>query len=233
MVFTSGKSKFFWIYLLILSVTVTSAHAWNDDCPKNPDIDILHYSFSINLFDTTNVIGAKATITFLLKEENINKLRLDLVQKNDSLQRKGMSVIRVESDGKVLDYLHESNTLWINLSSSKANSEQTITIQYEGIPNDGLMIGNNKYGDRCFFSDNWPNKARNWLPTVDHPYDKATSEFSVTAPLKYQVVSNGLKVEESNIGDGMLNTLETISTHRLLVICDRSSRICYAACRRF
>ncbi|MEJ7736421.1 MAG: M1 family metallopeptidase [Chitinophagaceae bacterium] len=189
--------------MLILSVTVTSAHAWNDDCPKNPDIDILHYSFSINLFDTTNVIGAKATITFLLKEENINKLRLDLVQKNDSLQRKGMSVIRVESDGKVLDYLHESNTLWINLSSSKANSEQTITIQYEGIPNDGLMIGNNKYGDRCFFSDNWPNKARNWLPTVDHPYDKATSEFSVTAPLKYQVVSNGLKVEESNIGDGM------------------------------
>ena len=78
-----------------------------------------------------------------------------------------------------------------------------ITIEYEGIPNEGLKIGPNKYGDRTFFSDNWPNKARNWLPTVDHPYDKATSEFIVTAPTKYQVVSNGLKMEESNIGDGM------------------------------
>ncbi len=41
------------------------------------------------------------------------------------------------------------------------------------------------------------------LPCVDHPYDKATSEFLVTAPVKYQVVSNGLKVVESNVGDGM------------------------------
>lgn len=203
MVCSSGKSKFFWIYLLLLSVTATSAYAWTDNYPKNPNIDILHYSFSINLSDTTNVIGAKATITFLIKKDNINKLRLDLIKKNDSLQHKGMSVIRVESNGKILDYLHESNTLWISLPYSKAGVEQTISIQYEGIPNDGLMIGKNKYGDRCFFSDNWPNKARNWLPTVDHPYDKATSEFSVTAPIKYQVVSNGLKVEESNIGNGM------------------------------
>jgi aminopeptidase N len=34
---------------------------------------------------------------------------------------------------------------------------------------------------------------------VDHPYDKATSEFIVTAPLKYKVISNGLLQEESQI----------------------------------
>jgi aminopeptidase N len=34
---------------------------------------------------------------------------------------------------------------------------------------------------------------------VDHPYDKATSEFIVTAPVKYKVISNGLLLEESQI----------------------------------
>jgi aminopeptidase N len=37
---------------------------------------------------------------------------------------------------------------------------------------------------------------------IDHPYDKATSEFVVTAPDHYQVVANGLLQEETDLGDG-------------------------------
>ncbi len=75
-------------------------------------------------------------------------------------------------------------------------------MSYHGVPAGGLLVGPNKHGDRTFFSDNWPNKARQWLPVVDHPYDKATAEFRVTAPAHYQVVSNGLLVEETDLGDG-------------------------------
>lgn len=188
--------------LIILNVTATSLTAFSDTYPKNPNVDILHYSFSLTLSDITDVIKSKASVTFLLKKDNIDKLRLDLVNKSDS-DGKGMLVSKVESNGKTLNWSHKSDVLWIDLPSTKANVDQTVTIEYEGIPKDGMFIGPNKYGDRSFFSDNWPNKARNWLPTVDHPYDKATSEFMVTAPLKYQVVSNGLKVEESNVGNGM------------------------------
>ena len=188
--------------LVILNMTAIRVAAFTDTYPKNPNIDILHYSFSLTLSDITDIIKAKASITFLLKKDNINKLRLDLVNKSDT-DGKGMSVSKVESHGKGLRFSHKSNVLWIDLPATKANIDQTVTIEYEGIPKEGIYIGPNKYGDRSFFSDNWPNKARNWLPTVDHPYDKATSEFMVTAPLKYQVVSNGLKVEESNVGSGM------------------------------
>ena len=80
-------------------------------------------------------------------------------------------------------------------------NENTYTISYEGIPADGLIISNNKYGARTFFGDNWPNRAHNWLPCNDHLSDKATVDFIVTAPDHYQVVSNGKKIEETNLED--------------------------------
>ena len=70
-------------------------------------------------------------------------------------------------------------------------------VKYHGLPADGLRTGTNKFNERCFFSWNWPNKARDWLPMIDHPSAKATSEFIVTAPAKYAVVANGLLQSES------------------------------------
>ena len=114
----------------------------------------------------------------------------------------GMTVTEVSSAGAPLEFTHPSDRLIIRLASrptqaSFGNSPSTITA-----PTSGLRIGTNKYSDRTFFSQNWPDLARQWLPIIDHPYDKATSEFIITAPSKYQVVANGLLLEETDLGDG-------------------------------
>lgn len=201
-----NNSKGLYSCLVLILFLSPNLFAFEDDYPKNPNIDVINYTFDLKLSDKTDLIQAVTTLQVRFKTDGIDKLRLDLVKKSGELGGKGMSVKRITSQGKELDYSHDSDVLWIQLEASKANEEQSITIEYEGIPNGGLSIGPNKYGDRTFFSDNWPDKARNWLPTVDHPYDKATCEFIVTAPVKYQVVSNGLKIEESNIGEGMRST---------------------------
>ena len=41
---------------------------------------------------------------------------------------------------------------------------------------------------------------------VDHPYDKATSDFIIFAPNHYQVISNGLLVEETNVNKEIKKT---------------------------
>ena len=82
-------------------------------------------------------------------------------------------------------------------TSSDGAPLHTYTIVYHGIPADGLIISTNKFGHRTFFGDNWPNRAHNWLPCVDHPSDKATVDFRVTAPDHYEVVANGLKEKDS------------------------------------
>ncbi|MDX1548310.1 MAG: M1 family aminopeptidase, partial [Rhodothermales bacterium] len=85
----------------------------------------------------------------------------------------------------------------------QAGARRTFTVRYGGVPADGLIISTNKHGDRTFFGDNWPNRARHWLPAVDHPSDKARVEFAVTAPAHYQVVGSGRLAEETDLGDGL------------------------------
>ncbi len=171
-----------------------------DTYPKNLNIDILHYSFDLTLSDDTDEIIGITTITLRFKKEGIDKIRLDLINQSTLLKGKGMVVESVYQGKTKINFTHASNELWITFEKpSLATSETQITIKYHGIPADGLRIGPTRYGDRSFFNENWPHRARHWLPTVDHPYEKATSEFIVRAPSHYQVISNGLLIEETNI----------------------------------
>ncbi|MEP7129302.1 MAG: M1 family metallopeptidase, partial [Chitinophagales bacterium] len=124
---------------------------------------------------------------------------LDLVGIN--AQGQGMTVKEILLDNQSLKFTHQNDRLKIFLTtSSQANQKKTFTIRYSGIPQGGLIISKNKFGDRTFFGDNWPNRAHHWLPTIDHPYDKATCEFIVTAPDHYTIIATGEKIEESSIG---------------------------------
>lgn len=187
------------IVLLVSSAIASMA----DTYPKNPKIDVLNYAFRIELADTTDEIKCEVTIDVRYLAAGVEILRLDLINARAALENKGMRVSQVLSDGAPLGYTHENDELKITLpKASQINQKSKYTIIYSGVPATGLKIGNNKHGDRTFFSDNWPDKGRNWLSVIDHPYDKATCEFLVTAPSHYQVVSNGLKVEETDLANG-------------------------------
>ena len=191
------------ICLLMVTSNYAKVFTFTDGYPKNPKIDVINYAFKIELSDETDEIVCELTVDIRFRGAGVQNLRLDLINASQELNNKGMVVSRVSSNGKALSYSHENDVLNIKLPSpSSLNQRSKFIIVYKGIPASGLKIGKNKYGDRTFFSDNWPNKARHWLATVDHPYDKAMCEFIVTAPNHYQVVSNGLKVEETNLPDG-------------------------------
>jgi len=176
--------------------------AWADQYPINKSIDIKHYSFQINLSDSSNEITGNATIKLFFKQAGVNNFRLDLINKTNEKKGKGMVVDAILLGNQILKFTHQNDELIIQLPQpSVLSAELEFSIQYHGIPFDGLRIGATKFGDRSFFNESWPNRARHWLPTIDHPYDKATSEFIVKAPSHYKVISNGLLLEESNVGN--------------------------------
>lgn len=122
---------------------------------------------------------------------------------------RGMTVTGVvASDGKALTFTHENNVLRVDFpNQSNAGERFSFTVSYHGVPATGLYVGKNKYGDRVWFTDNWPNKARNWLATIDHISVKAPKTISVTAPDTYQVISNGKEIEETDLPDAMRRTV--------------------------
>ena len=160
-------------------------------------IDVQHYRFEIQLNDGSDAITGKATISIRFLE-NMPALQLDLVSVKDE---KGMYAFMVREGQQVLPSRHVADRILITLTSpAKKGDLRTFEIQYMGSPEDGLIISKNKYGDRSFFSDNWPNRARHWIPCHDTPSDKASVEFVVTSPAHYHVVSNGTKIEERTEG---------------------------------
>ena len=195
------KNKIYQLFCLITIIFFSNkAFALNDKYPKNPKIDAVNYVFNIELSDKSDEIKCEVIIDICFLGSGVEILRLDLINVSSKLENKGMVVSEVSSDGNMLSFSHKNNELLINLPKpSTTNQFSKYKIKYKGIPQSGLIIGKNKYGDRTFFSDNWPNLSRHWLATIDHPYDKAMCEFIVTAPDHYQIVSNGLKIEETNL----------------------------------
>lgn len=180
------------VYRLLIFLFFASP-AVADKYPRNEAIDIKKYVFRIELNDTTNCIGGQATIMLTVKKP-IRDIEFDLTEEAAG---KGMTVNEVRVGSRQAIFSHKNNRLKILLPTGVASgSELEITVTYSGIPKDGLIISKNKFGDRTFFGDNWPDRARNWLPAIDHPYDKAKVEFMVIAPPHYDVVANGTRIEQ-------------------------------------
>lgn len=166
------------LILLFLFPQILSA----DDYKLNPNIDIQHYKFELTLNDDSNNILGRTTIKVYYKSGTTSRLVFDLISYNAG-ENKGMKITSVKYNGENANYNFVNDKISISLLKPQlADSYGEVIIEYNGVPFDGLVIGKNLHGERVFFGDNWPNRARQWLPTLDHPSDKATNEFIITAP---------------------------------------------------
>ncbi len=151
-------------------------------------IDVHSYQIDLEVTDSSDYILATNTILVEFVE-TCSSFKLDLVSSNKN--GLGMEVFEVLEQGKPIKFEHTDNHLVLHSINGKMGQKSTYHIAYGGIPIDGLVIGKNKFNQRTFFGDNWPNRAHNWFPCVDHPSDKATVSYKITAPDHYQCIANG------------------------------------------
>jgi len=179
---------------LLLAVLCNSAFVFSQN-----NIDVLHYKFNIGLNDVNDTIYGVAEIKIKFLQP-ASEVSFDLTKTKDN--GKGMKVGKLQGSN-IRGSIYKDETLRILLSqNTNVGDTATFIIPYVGIPADGLIISKTKYGHRSFFADNWPNRGHNWIPCHDDPADKATVEFVVTAPEHYQVVANGVQIEETSLGNG-------------------------------
>jgi len=190
-------------YTLLISLILLSNSLFAQDVyKKNASADVQNYVFSITLNDETNEIIGESLITVDFKNK-VEMFSLDLIEKSGEY---GMVVTGVYEENQKANYQYSEDKIVI-IPEVSQSAIRTFKVQYHGIPERGLVIDTTKFGQRSFFGDNWPNLARHWLPCVDHPYDKASIEFRITAPDHYDVVATGKKIEESNLGRNIKLTI--------------------------
>lgn len=183
------------IIFICISCATVSAQKHQERFDK---IDVQHYTFSILLSDESDKIEGAAGVKISFKQP-VNTFALDLINVNDT--GKGMVISSITENDKPIKFEHNGDQIKLQIPITKAGEIREYQIKYHGIPADGLIVSKNKHGDRTFFGDNWPDRAKNWLPTVDHPSDKSTVEWIITAPSHYQSIGNGMKTEDTNISD--------------------------------
>lgn len=147
-----------------------------------PGIDILHYDLSVALPGVQDTILGRARID-VRRAAGVDTLRLDLLR---------LRVDTVLLNGSAVAFRRDDRTIRIPLSA--AADSFSVTVVYHGVPADGLVIRRDSLGRRTVFGDNWPDRARHWIPSVDHPSDKATVTWTVWTRDTATIVANGRAV---------------------------------------
>lgn len=149
-----------------------------------PGIDVLDYDVTLDLPDEGEMIHGDVTVT-ARRAAGVRVLRLDLVH--------NLAVRDVEVGGRAVRASRNGDAIAVPLDDTAGDSVQ-VRVRYDGEVRDGLIVRRDSRGRWTWFGDNWPNRARQWLPTVDHPSDKATVSWTVRAPTGRTVVANGTLV---------------------------------------
>ena len=117
-----------------------------------------------------------------------------------------LTVDAVKVGGRETRFHHEGGILEVFLSPAlQPGREVPISITYHGSPRTGLNFTapDKNYPTRPYtaWSQGQDQYSRYWWPSHDFPNQRSTTEMVVTAPGKYEVISNGRLVSVSKNRD--------------------------------
>jgi aminopeptidase N len=164
-----------------------------------PGIDVVNYDVRLVLPDTGAFLRGDVTVT-ARRAPTAARLRLDLVD--------SMHVRDAQVNGVRVRASHAGNSLEVPLPAGGGDTVR-VRVVYEGTVRDGLIARKDDRGRWTWFGDNWPDRTRQWLPTVDHPSDKATVSWTVRASERNVVVANGAPLGTRHLTVGGRRLLET------------------------
>jgi aminopeptidase N len=149
---------------------------------------VADYDLTLDLPDSGRTIVGRAALT-VVRTARADTVVLDLLD---------LTVSGVTLAGAPTVFTQDAAHLRIPVGGGPGDTLH-IVVEYGGAVKDGLIVGTDSAGRWRAFGDNWPDRARHWIPSIDHPRDKATVTWSVRAPSDRTVVANGTLLEVTAI----------------------------------
>lgn len=152
--------------------------------PYRPGFHVRHYDIAIDVPDSGAKIHADAVLT-VERTAARDTLVLDL---------QDLTVARVGVNGRGAMFRQTADSVVISLPRARVGDTTVVEVEYGGAVTDGLIARRDSAHRWTYFGDNWPNRARRWIPSIDHPSDKSTVTWRVRAATSETVVANGTLV---------------------------------------
>ena len=197
--------------LFILFIFGHIISAQNSDIYKRPfqskpdfDIDVLHYDINLKINDHEKTFYGETSVDFKVLKSKIDTVRFDAeTYRVTSVKYDTVSLSFIQADGSVM--IIPANPIY-------RDETRKYTIRYQS---DGKIADPANYnmgGVRVlglgFFDESednpalvqthsFPEGARHWFPSNDHPADKATSRIITTVRSDWKVLSNGILKDKS------------------------------------
>jgi aminopeptidase N len=164
----------------------------------NGGYDAQHYTIELNVDVEKNFIDG-ASVLSAVATQPLGSFNLDF---------HGLDISQVTVNASIADFQRSGDELIITPATTLVLGQVfTVTVAYSGEPEpvrdpsaDGDFVGWLNYEAGVFVVSE-VNGALNWYPVNNHPLDKATYTFKITAPKPYVVAANGLLKNEIDNGD--------------------------------
>jgi aminopeptidase N len=166
-----------------------------------PGFDVLDYDLTLDLPDSGRAIRGAAVLTVRRTAGGARGARTDTL----TLDLVGLRVTGVAVNGRNVAFARTPATIRVPLPAGDLDTLR-VAVNYGGEVRDGLVIRTDAEGRWTAFGDNWPNRARHWIPSIDHPSDKATVSWTVRAPPGRVVVANGRQLPLGRMRVGYAET---------------------------
>lgn len=196
------------VLILVLSSLISSSIHAQDPQPGtagvgdplfshlgNGGYDVQHYTLDLIWDNETGAINGTVIISALATQD-LSQFNLDF---------RGFEIEELIVNGVEATFSREAVELSIVPNSFLEVDESFIvSVTYSGIPEpvyeDSERTGWTTLRNGAY-AVNEPGGASGWYPVNDHPTDKATYTFRITAPKPFVVATNGLLQEEIDNGE--------------------------------
>ena len=156
----------------------------------NGGYDVKHYLLKVSYAPATDRLVGVATIS-ARATQNLSRFNLDFV---------GLTVRSIKVNGRAATWSRTDHELTVTPRHGLRKGKKfTVVVRYDGVPiTQEIVLGPGFTIEAGFIHTDdgaivagQPEVAASWFPVNDHPIDKASYTFVVTAPADLEVVANG------------------------------------------
>lgn len=167
--------------------------------PREQVVDMQKLNLKISFLPEEGKVMGQVSHDFKVLRQQVDSLFLDAIR---------MEFSEVKLDGKEVKHKNTGRGIWIYFPQAlNWDNQHKLSINYTAYPKKGIyFIGWNDETNRSrkqIWTQGQGINNRHWIPMYDEKNDKVISEVEVTFDEKYQVLSNGQKIKEKKVGDGL------------------------------